>query len=236
MELYAPYVLRLVIQTSAYCNFNQFPNLRVLVLCVENSEQLSQIQPNTIPNLTHLSFLFGSQFTLPEQLTWQVFSNEFPFLGYANLGCIKESISDIWLMSPRLRFVSILSCKPMFIPVILAACPNLDHLQFHVICDNNTVTSSSPVNHLLRQLTLWSDSIELSFDIIDKILIYTPNVEHLYLQTIYSKSLIDLAQGLINRLHDLSRFDCYIQEMLGKDERIDNLTKLHQVHPCFNRI
>ncbi|CAF2889229.1 unnamed protein product [Rotaria sp. Silwood2] len=236
MKFYAPYVTRLVVQTSTYCDFNQFPNLRVLILCIENSRQLSQIHPDTIPNLTHLSFLWASQFTLPEKLTQQIFSNEFPLLGYVNLGRIKESISDSWIMSSHLRFVSILSCRPMFIPVILAACPNLDHLQVHVICDDNTATSSSQVNHPLRRLTLWSDSNELPFDIIDKILIYTPNVEHLYLQTIYSKSLIDLAQSLINRLPNLSQFDCYIQEMLGKDERIHDLTNLHQVHPCFNRI
>ncbi|CAF1365576.1 unnamed protein product, partial [Rotaria sordida] len=236
MKLYAPYVTRLVIQTSAYCNFNQFSNLRVLVFCVKNLEQLTQIQPNTIPNLTYLSFLFGSQFTLPEQLTWNVFSNEFPFLRHVNLGRIKESIYDSWINSPLLRFVSILSCKPMFIPVILTACPNLDRLQVHVINDNNTITSSSPVNHPLRRLTLWSDSTELTFDAIDKILTHTSNIEYLYLQTIYSKSLIDLAHGLINRLHHLTRFGCHIREMLGKDERIDNLTSLHQVHSCFNRI
>ncbi|CAF4900088.1 unnamed protein product [Rotaria sp. Silwood1] len=236
MKFYAPYVTHLVIQTSTYCDFNQFPNLRVLTLCIENSRQLSQIHPDTIPNLTHLSFLSGSQFTLPEKLTRQIFSNEFPLLGYVNLGRIKESISDSWIMSSHLRFVSILSCRPMFIPVILASCPNLDHLQVHVICDDNTATSSSQVNHPLRRLTLWSDFNELPFDIIDKILIYTPNVKHLYLQTIYSKSLIDLAQSLINRLHNLSQFDCHIQEMLGKDERIHDLTNLHQVHPCFNRI
>ncbi|CAF3845542.1 unnamed protein product [Rotaria sp. Silwood1] len=236
MKFYAPYVTHLVIQTSTYCDFNQFPNLRILTLCIENSRQLSQIHPDTIPNLTHLSFLSGSQFTLPEKLTRQIFSNEFPLLGYVNLGRIKESISDSWIMSSHLRFVSILSCRPMFIPVILASCPNLDHLQVHVICDDNTATSSSQVNHPLRRLTLWSDFNELPFDIIDKILIYTPNVKHLYLQTIYSKSLIDLAQSLINRLHNLSQFDCHIQEMLGKDERIHDLTNLHQVHPCFNRI
>ncbi|CAF1545079.1 unnamed protein product, partial [Rotaria sordida] len=100
--------------------------------------------------------------TLPEELTWDVFSNEFPFLRRVNLGHIKESICNSWTISPLLRFVSILSCKPMFIPIILAACPNLDHLQVHVIYDNKTITSSSPVNHPLRRLTLWSDSTELT--------------------------------------------------------------------------
>ncbi|CAF4213307.1 unnamed protein product [Rotaria sordida] len=219
-------------------NLNSDPKVRSIIENHQDigNQQLTQIQPNTIPNLTYLSFLFGSQFTLPEQLTWNVFSNEFPFLRHVNLGRIKESIYDSWINSPLLRFVSILSCKPMFIPVILTACPNLDRLQVHVINDNNTITSSSPVNHPLRRLTLWSDSTELTFDAIDKILTHTSNIEYLYLQTIYSKSLIDLAHGLINRLHHLTRFGCHIREMLGKDERIDNLTSLHQVHSCFNRI
>ncbi|CAF2935787.1 unnamed protein product [Rotaria sp. Silwood2] len=125
----------------------------------------------------------------------------------------------------------------MSIPVILAACPNLYHLQVHVSYNgNDLVTSSSPLNHRLRRLTLWSDYTELAFNHIDNLLTYTPNIEYLYLQTIYPKSFIDLAHGLINRLHYLSQFVCYIKEMLTRDDRIHNVTILHQIHRCFNRI
>ncbi|CAF4289774.1 unnamed protein product [Rotaria sp. Silwood2] len=121
---------------------------------------------------------------------------------------------------------------------ILAACPNLQHLQVRVLYnDNNDIlTSSSLLNHPLRRLILWSDYADLTLDVIDNILTYTPNVEYFYLQTIYSMSLIDLFHGLVKRLHYLSRFDCYITEMLTKKDRINNLTDLHQIHRCFNRI
>ena len=47
---------------------------------------------------------------------------------------------------------------------------------------------------------------------------------------------IDLANGLLNRLNHLSRFDCHVKEMMTIDARIGNLTTVHQLHPCFNRI
>ncbi|CAF3573750.1 unnamed protein product [Rotaria sp. Silwood1] len=113
----------------------------------------------------------------------------------------------------------------MSIPSILAACPNLHHLQVRLLYNNdNIITLSSPVNHSLRRLTLWSNYTELTFNDIDNILTYTPNLEHLYLQTVYHMPFIHLANGLINRLHHLSRFDCYIREILPRDNPIGNLT------------
>ncbi|CAF1323237.1 unnamed protein product [Rotaria sp. Silwood1] len=126
----------------------------------------------------------------------------------------------------------------MCVPAILAACPNLQHLQVHVLYNDNNdlITATSPMTHPLRRLTLWSDHAELTFNVIDNILTYTSNIAYFYLQTIYSTSLIDLTHGLAKRLHYLSRFDCYITEMLAKNDRINNLTDLYEIHPCFNRI
>ncbi|CAF3806983.1 unnamed protein product [Rotaria sp. Silwood1] len=238
MNLYAPFVTRLIIPTNIYCDFKQFPNLHELVLCIENSKQFSQIQPDVIPNLTHLSFMLGSKFTLPMELIWNVFSNGFSSLRQVNLSHIDVSLCRSWPTSPSLQFVSILSCKPMDIPVILASCPCLQHLQVHISLNDNDdiIISSLLLNHPLRRLTLWSDYTELTSDVIDSILTYTPNIECFYLQTIYSMSLIDLAHGLANRLNYLSQFDCYITEMLARNCRINNLTDLHQIHPCFYRI
>ncbi|CAM4979087.1 unnamed protein product [Rotaria socialis] len=238
MNSYAPYVTRLIIPTSIHCDFKQFPNLHELILCTENSQQFAQIQPNVISNLTRLSFLLGSKFTLPQELTWDIFSNQFPSLRHVSFGCINVSLRDSWTTSPSLQFVSILSCKPMCIPAILTAWPNLQHLQVNILYNdhNDLITSSSPLNHPLRRLTLWSDYAELTFDAIDNILTYTLNIESFYLQTIYSMSLIDLAHDLVRRLHYLSRFDCYIREKLTKNDRINNLTYLHQIHPCFHRV
>ena len=78
----------------------------------------------------------------------------------------------------------------MIISAILASCPNLYHLQLHVLDNDSTnVPSSAPLNHPLRQLTLWSDSVELTINYIDTLLTYTPNVQHLYLQTICSNAI-----------------------------------------------
>ncbi|CAF4843076.1 unnamed protein product [Rotaria sp. Silwood1] len=237
MKLYAPYVNRLIIQTSIFCDFNQFPNLHTLVLCNTDLNHMTQIQSEIIPNLTYLSFLLGTEFNVPHQLVCDVFSNKFSSLRYVNLCRIDESTRHSWSTSSSLQFVSILSCQPISIPAILASCPNLHHLQVHVLHNNDDlVTSFSPSNHSLRRLTLWSDSTELTFNDIDNILTYTPNIEYLYLQTIYSMSFIDLAHSLINRLHYLSQFDCYIKEMLPKDDRIETLTTVRQIHSCFNRI
>ncbi|CAF1203501.1 unnamed protein product [Rotaria magnacalcarata] len=238
MNLYAPYVARLIIRTSIHCDFKQFSNLHELVLCIENSQQFAQIQPNVIPNLTRLSFLLGSAFTLPQELTWDIFSNQFPSLRHVSFGCINVSLRDSWTTSPSLQFVSILSCKPMCIPAILTVCPNLQHFQVNILYNdhNDLITSSSPLNHPLRRLTLWSDYAELTFDVIENILTYTLNIESFYLQTIYSTSLIDLAHSLVRRLHYLSRFDCYITENVTKNDRFNNLTDLHQIHPCFHRV
>ncbi|CAF1358489.1 unnamed protein product [Rotaria magnacalcarata] len=199
--------------------------------------QTLQIQPNSISKLTHLTFMLGSKYTLSSKLTRKIFSNEFPSLHYVNLGRIYEPGCNSWCTSPSLHFVSILSCELMCIPYILVACPNLHHLQVHVSLKNNkNMTASLPFNHPLRRLTLWSYDIELNFDAIDKILTYTPNVECLYLQTIYHTSFMNLAHGIIHRLPNLLQFQCYVKEILSKNDRNNDLTTLHQFHPCFNRI
>jgi len=238
MKSYAPYIVRLIIDTSINCDFNQFPNLQTLILCDGNSRHLAQIQPTMLPNLSHLSFLLGSKFTPSSQLVHDVFSSEFPFLRDVNLGRIDDVVTtSSWSTSPSLRFISIRSSNSLIVSSILASCPNLDHLQLHVLNNSRmNVPSSSSYNHPLRQFTLWSHSIELTFNNIDTLLTYTPNVQHLYLQTKCRMSFVDLANGLIDRLNYLSRFDCHVKEMMNSSDRVDNLTNVHQLHPCFNGI
>ncbi|CAF3804948.1 unnamed protein product [Rotaria sp. Silwood1] len=237
MKFYAPYVNRLIIRTLINYDFNEFHNLHALILCVENSQHLPQIQPNIMPNLMRLSFFLGSNFTPPKQLICDIFSNRFPSLRHVNLGCIDESTCESWTKSPSLQFLSILSCKPMSFLAILASCPNLYHLQVHISYKNNDiVTLFPPFNHPLQRLTLWSDNTELTFNDIDNFLTNTPNIKYLYLQTIYPMQFIDLVHGLANRLYYLSKFDCYVKEMLTINDRSGNLTNIHQIRSCFNRI
>jgi hypothetical protein len=237
MKSYAPFVTRLIIDTHNNCDFSQFPNLQTLIVCDGNSKHLEQIQPDIVPNLTHLSFLLGSKFTASSQLVNNVFSNRFPSLRHANLSRISDLTSCAWSTSPSLRFVSIRSAEPLIVSCILASCPNLDHLQLHVFNKIRIgATSSPPSNHPLRRFTLWSDTVELTSTDIDTILANTPNVEHFYLQTICCMAFVDLAVGLINQLNRLYRFDCYVRENMSKKTRIGDLTTIHQLHPCFNRV
>ncbi|CAF3348109.1 unnamed protein product [Rotaria socialis] len=238
MKLYAPCINRLVIQTSTAFDLSQFNNLHKLILCDRNCDHLAQIQPKIIPNLTHLSFLLGPEFVAPSQLISDVFSNQFPSLRHVNLGCIDESTCDLWTVSPSLQFVSILSCKSNFVPIILTSCPNLQHLQIHILHNNNNMVASSTSlrNHPLRRFTIWSDYFELVLNDIDNLLVYTPNIEYLYLQAVYPMPFIDLANRLANRLNYLSQFDCYIKEMLTRDNRNSNCMNVHRIHHCFNRI
>ncbi len=144
--------------------------------------------------------MLGSKFTPSLQLVRDVFSNKFPSLRHANLGRINDLAAYTWSTSPSLRFISIHSNETMFIRVILTSCPNLDHLQLHVLDkSHNNVISAPPLNHLLRRFTLWSHSVELSFNDIDAILIYTANVQYFYLQTECRMSFV----GIVNRLYSL---------------------------------
>jgi hypothetical protein len=237
MKSYAPYVTRLTIDTSIIYDFSRFANLHKLTLCNENAKHLKLIQPYIIPKVTHLSFLLGSRFTTPLQIVHNVFSNKFPSLRHVNLGRINEFSIDSWSISPSLQFVSIRSNKPMIVSAILTVCPNLYHLRLHVLDNDPTnVVSSAPHNHPLQRFTLWSDEIELTFDYINAILTYTPNIQHLYLQTIVRTPFIHLAHGFLSRLNRLSRFDCYVKEIMNYYNRNGNLAGIHQLHCCFNRI
>jgi len=125
----------------------------------------------------------------------------------------------------------------MFIRVILTSCPNFDHLQLHVLDKNrNNVISAPPLNHSLRRFTLWSHSVELTFNDIDVFLTYTPNVQYFYLQTERCMSFVDLTNGIVNRPYSLFWFNCYIKEMINKTDRVGNLITIHQLHSSLNRI
>jgi hypothetical protein len=238
MKSYAPYIVQLIIDTSINCDFSQFPNLRTLILCDGNSKHLKQIQPTMLPNLTHLSFLLGSEFTPSSKLVRDAFSNKFPFLRHVNLGLIDDVVTiSSWSTSPSLRFVSIRSSNSLIVSAVLGSCPNLDHLQLHIFNNSHiNIPSFSSYNHPLRRFTLWSHSIELTFNNIDILLTYIPNVQHFYLQTVCDMPFVDLVYGLIDRLNRLSRFDCHVKEMMNSSDRVGNLTIVHQFHPCFNRI
>lgn len=237
MECYAPFTTRLIIDTSKKCDLTQFPNLHTLVVCDSYSENLEEIVPNILPKLSCLSLLLESSFVPSSKLMKSVFSNEFPFLRHVNLPEVNAISILPWSTSLSLRFVSIRSNQRSIVSRILASCPYLDHLQLHV-CNkiHRDSASSRPNNHPLRWFTLWSDLVGLTSTDIADFLSNAPNIRRLYLQTVYSEPIISLANNLINQLKSLSHFDCHIQKMIWKSNRIDELTTIQQLHPCFSRI
>lgn len=237
MALYGTYITRLVIDTPKKCELHFFPNLEKLTIRDVDSHQLNQINPEILPNLTHLTLLLGSEFLTPSQLVNNVFSNKFPSIEYVNLGRIDAYESHLWTIVPSVHFVSIRSTSVNLMEDILMTCPNLDHLQLHVLKTSETYsTSVYPITYSLRQLTLWSDTLPLSLDDINASLSLLPDLQHLYLQTVYKESLIVLANNLIQRHKYLSRFDCHIREEIVIDDSDSILSSIRQLHPCFTRI
>ena len=237
IKLYGFEIMQLTIGTSKDCNLNEFVNLRSLILCNRNLKHIKQIQPEILPNLVYLSFKLKSDFKPPNGLVDDIFSNRFPKLRYVNLGCIENRPSKTWSVSPFLQILLIRCDQSMIIRDILTSCPNLKHFQLHILCiSNNIINSTSSFIHSLERFTLWSDKFELTLDLIDNLLSYMPNLKHLYLQTKFRVPFIQLITNLCNRLHYLIRFDCFIKELLIKNERIGTLNDVHQISSCFNRV
>lgn len=237
MQSYSSHVTRLIIDTSNQCDLTHFFNLKSLILCNSKDTHLRQLQPENVPNLRRLSFLLGSKFVPSIQLVTNIFSNGFPSLDHVNLGQMQDFTVFTPSVSPSLRFVSIRCAEPLIVSCVLASCPNLDHLQLHIFKEiKENSFSSPPLNHPLRRLTLWSDSIQLNSRDIDVLLTNTPNVQRFYFQTIISIPFIDIARVIVHRLIYLSRFDCHAKEMIKKYCRTDDLIPLHRLHWSFRRI
>jgi hypothetical protein len=237
IKLYGFEIMHLTIDTPNQCNLNEFVNLHSLILRNRNANHIKQIQPEILPNLVYLSFRLEFDFKPPVELVDNIFSNRFPHLRCVNLGHIENGSCKTWSISPSLQMVSVMCDQSIIVQDILASCPNLNHLQLHILHDrNNIIGCSSSFTHSLQRFTLWSDQYELTFDLIDNLLSYMPNLRHLYLQTQCRISFIHLITNLCNWLHYLTRFDCFVKELLKKDDRIGNLNDIHQISSCFNRI
>jgi hypothetical protein len=237
IKFYGHKINQLIIDTSDQCDLTQFSNLHSLILRNRNANNLIQIRPEIVPNLVHLSFLLKCNFKPPVELVNNIFSNRFPYIRHVNLGLIDKSYSKSWSTCPSLRIVSIRCDQSMIIRDILQSCPNLYHLQYHILHNYDTpIVNCSLFNHPLQRFTLWSDELEIPIDLIDSILSYMINLERLYIQTKLLNPLIELLNNIINRLNNLSRFDCFIKELINKSDRIDNLNNIYKISSCFNRI
>ena len=147
------------------------------------------------------------------------------------------SINSLCKSWSVVRFISVGLTRVHVMSDILMTCPNLNHLQLHILETTQTDSiPTSPITYPLRRLTIWSDTRQLTLNTINSYLSIVPNVQHLYLQTVYKASLVKLADNLIHKLKDLSRFDCHIKTNTFIDDTDDILNSLSQVHTCFTRI
>ena len=147
------------------------------------------------------------------------------------------SINSLCKSWSVVRFISVGLTRVHVMSDILMTCPNLNHLQLHILETTQTDSiPTSPITYPLRRLTIWSDTRQLTLNTINSYLSIVSNVQHLYLQTVYKASLVKLADNLIHKLKDLSRFDCHIKTNTSIDDTDDILNSLSQVHTCFTRI
>jgi len=63
-----------------------------------------------------------------------------------------------------------------------------------------------------------------------------PNIRYLYLQTNIRIEFIYFIENIIKRLKYLNCFNCFIKELLKKNDRISNLNDIHQINSCFKSI
>lgn len=239
--LYASRIISLIIDTSTRIDFSQFTNLRALTLYKRNNEHLNQIQPSIIPNLTHLAFFLEVNFVMPSEILVKIFTGQFPLLRCVNLCQVNMLTLPPLSTSYSLEMVSLFTDQPVVIAsTILTACPNLRHLRLLVLPSSQMILPKPKAesNHLLQRLTLWTDNVYLTTNIIETFFEHTPNLQHLYLQCVCNIPFVQFAAGFVKQLRKLSKFECYINELIGKDKREGDrmATDIHRLHPTFNDI
>jgi hypothetical protein len=233
IAIFASRIIRLEVNTWHEIDLSRFYNLKSLKLHRTTRNQVLKIRPDVLPNLVYLSLSVAFDFWSSTQLAQNVFSNCFPSLRYADLGRVDIPYTHSWSLSPHLHSVCVCSSDPIIVPLTLAACPCLRSLQVQIFGDNHRIDLPSlRLNHPLKRFTFADSYGVLSLNDINLILAYVPNVECIDL-TLFEMSFTRLAHTLIQRLHRLHRFDCYINESPDPNECIDDI---RAIHPCFDRI
>lgn len=234
--LFSQQIIRLVIVTLDNIHLKSFINLRTLILNWADENQLKQIQSNILPNLIYLSIAISLSFSSKQQITSDVFSNQYPSLRYADLGKIDMSTISSWSQSPSLRSISILSPNINIIPLILQSCPQLIYFKVAINDEQDLDLLSLPLilNHSLKQLIfIQSPNSTFVFNI-TKILYLIPYLKRIDLR-LCTRSFIDLIQFISKYFNYLKEFSCHIIEYPNKDENID-INFLRNIHPCYSSI
>ncbi|CAF1044506.1 unnamed protein product [Adineta steineri] len=232
-------IIRLEVDIIHNINWKLFSNLRSLILGRITFSQSNEIARSKLPNLTYLSIL-SSGFDASSYLAYQIFSNWFPSLRYANLDGTDFPYGRSWSQSPNLRSVCVISSDPILLSLIPTSCPNLHQFRIKLVSNSNIInlppSSDQYVQkHPLKHLTLFDNPGYLTLDRIDVLLNFLSNIEKLNL-VLFDISFCQLVHMLCNRLPHLCRFDCNIRESKEQQNQNIDIDTIRSMHPCFNRI
>jgi hypothetical protein len=233
IEIFARQIDRLKVTTSQFIDLSQFSNLHTLELCNANVIQIEQIRSDIMPNLINLTISTRFHISLPLELIQEIFSNGFRLLRYARLNRL-----DTFQVFPTFQSLSLYSlhitCTDAnIIPQILLACPNLFCFDVILFGQNRHILppASSTYDHLLEKFSLNDPYHKLSFDTIQILFLYIPNVKYLSLQFLCRVPFINLIKSIIDRLEQLNRFECDILE--SPNNHMVTVEVIQQMNECF---
>ncbi|CAF0761141.1 unnamed protein product [Adineta steineri] len=238
-EAVADRIIRLEVDIIYNINWRLFSNLRSLILGRITFSQSNEIASTKLPNLTYLSIL-SAGFDASSYLAYQIFTNWFPSLRYANLDGTDFPYGRLWSQSPNLRSVCVISSDPILLSLIPASCPNLHQFKIKLVSNSDIINLPSSSDqyvqkHPLKHLTLFDNPGYLTLDRIDVLLNFLSNIEKLNL-VLYDISFCRFVHTLCNRLPHLCRFDCNIRESKEQQNQNIDIDTIRRMHPCFNRI
>ncbi|CAF3890318.1 unnamed protein product [Adineta steineri] len=238
-EAVADRIIRLEVDIIYNINWRLFSNLRSLILGRITFSQSNEIASTKLPNLTYLSIL-SAGFDASSYLAYQIFTNWFPSLRYANLDGIDFPYGRSWSRSPNLRSVCVISSDPILLSLIPTSCPNLHQFKIKLVSNSDIINLPSSSDqyvqkHPLKHLTLFDNPGYLTIDRIDVLLNFLSNIEKLNL-VLYDISFCRLVHMLCNRLSHLCRFDCNIRESKEQQNQNIDIDTIRRMHPCFNGI
>jgi hypothetical protein len=235
IELFARQISRLKINTLETVDLSRLCNLRVLQLPRATAWQIEHVRPDLMPQLTDLSLSTSVYISLPLELLEDIFSSHFRYLRHVQLGRVDLFRSSFQLQSFSLRCVYVTCINPNLIRQILFSCPNLDTFHGTFIGQNHPIASPPPsYDHPLREFALLDSYQKLSFETIEILLLYVPNVECLSLQFACKIPFIRLIETLIDRLEHLQRFECDILET--PNHQMVSVESIQEMKPCFQSL
>ncbi|CAF3928022.1 unnamed protein product [Adineta steineri] len=218
-EAVADRIIRLEVDIIYNINWRLFSNLRSLILGRITFSQSNEIASTKLPNLTYLSIL-SAGFDASSYLAYQIFTNWFPSLRYANLDGTDFPYGRLWSQSPNLRSVCVISSDPILLSLIPASCPNLHQFKIKLVSNSDIINLPSSSDqyvqkHPLKHLTLFDNPGYLTLDRIDVLLNFLSNIEKLNLV-----------------LYDIS----FCRESKEQQNQNIDIDTIRRMHPCFNRI